>query len=313
MPSSSPRRPERLMLLDAASMYFRTFYGVPDSVRSPDGMPVNAVRGFLDAVSSLLTRYSPTHLVAVFDADWRPQFRVDLLPSYKAHRVAADGGEEVPDTLSPQVPVLIDVLDAIGVARCELDGYEADDVIGTLATRSSMPVDVVTGDRDLFQLVDDARGVRVLYTAKGFGNLEEVDEAAVLSRYGVPARYYADFAALRGDPSDGLPGVPGVGEKSAAAVVNEVGGIDEVLVALADPDVPLPFRGKLAKAREYLAVAPAVVAVQRSLVLPDVDASLPAPPHLPRDLERVATLAQRFGLERPVERLVTALAALAGG
>lgn len=298
------------MLLDAASMYFRAYYGVPDSVRAPDGMPVNAVRGFLDAVSTLITRYSPTHLVAVFDADWRPQFRVDLLPSYKAHRVAADGDEEVPDTLSPQVPVLCDVLDAIGIARTELAGYEADDVIGTLATLATIPVDVVTGDRDLFQLVDDERGVRVLYTAKGFGKLEEVDDAVVLAKYGVPARLYADFAALRGDPSDGLPGVPGVGEKSAAAVVNEVGSIENVVVALDDPQAPLPFRGKLARAREYLAVAPDVVRVQRRLDLPAVDDALPTPPGLPRDLERTASLAQRFGLTSSVERLVTACASL---
>jgi 5'-3' exonuclease len=211
------------MLLDAASLYFRAFYGVPTSVTTPDGRPINAVRGFLDMTARLLTTHGPDRLVACWDDDWRPAFRVAALPSYKAHRVAPEGGEEVPDELSPQVPVLIDVLAAAGIDRVGAPGYEADDVIGTLATRARGPVDVVTGDRDLFQLVDDARGIRVLYTARGIADIELVDEAAVAAKYGIPGRAYADFAVLRGDPSDGLPGVAGVGAKTAAALINEFG------------------------------------------------------------------------------------------
>jgi len=174
------------MLLDAASLYFRAFYGVPTSITTPDGRPINAVRGFLDMTARLLTTHGPDRLVACWDDDWRPAFRVEALPSYKAHRVAPEGGEEVPDELSPQVPILVEVLAAAGIDRVGAPGYEADDVIGTLATRARRPVDVVTGDRDLFQLVDDARGVRVLYTARGIGDIELVDEAAVAAKYGIP-------------------------------------------------------------------------------------------------------------------------------
>lgn len=296
---------ELRLLLDSASMYFRTFYGVPDSVRAPDGRPVNAVRGFLEAVASLVERYSPTHLTAVFDAEWRPQFRVDALPSYKAHRVADDGESEVvPDELTPQIAIITDVLDALGICRTELAGYEADDVIATLACTSSIPVGIVTGDRDLFQLVDDSRGIRVLYTAKGFARLAEIDEAAVLERYSVPARRYADFAVLRGDPSDGLPGVPGVGDKSAAIVVNEVGTIEDVLAALDDPSADVPFRAKLEKEREYLAVAPGVVRVHRSLPV-TVDDVLSAPS--PERLRVAQQIAAEHGLERAVQRLARVL------
>src|SRR6188472_280339 len=201
------------MLLDAASLYFRAFYGVPTSVTTPDGRPINAVRGFLDMTARLLTTHRPNRLVACWDDDWRPAFRVEALPSYKAHRVAVEGGEEVPDELSPQVPILVAVLAAVGLDRVGAPGYEADDVIGTLATRARGPVDIVTGDRDLFQLVDDARGIRVLYPRKGVGDCDLVDGELIRTKYGVRPDQYADFAALRGDASDGLPGVKGIGEK----------------------------------------------------------------------------------------------------
>jgi 5'-3' exonuclease len=297
------------MLLDSASMYFRTFYGVPDSVRAPDGRPVNAVRGFLDAIGRLVSNHRPTHLTATFDADWRPAFRVALLPSYKTHRLAAAGeldAEEVPDLLAPQVPVIRDVLEALGVAQCELAGFEADDVIGTLATTSQIPVDIVTGDRDLFQLVDDGRGVRVLYTAKGFGRLEVVDDDLLQTRYGVPARLYADFAALRGDPSDGLPGVKGVGDKTAAGLVQTLGSVEQILLALEAGDGEVPHRAKLEAARDYLAVAPDVVRVRRDLPLAEVDDAL-ATSRRRMDPERLEQLAERYGLASSVRRVVDAI------
>src|SRR5512142_1333376 len=150
-----------LMLLDTPSLYFRAFYGVPESVTAPDGRPVNAVRGLLDFIGFLVERHRPGRLVACMDADWRPAFRVALLPSYKAHRLAPTGGETVPDALTPQVPVIEALLDAIGIAHVGVDGFEADDVIATLAHRCTEPVDVVTGDRDLFQLVRDDKPVRI--------------------------------------------------------------------------------------------------------------------------------------------------------
>jgi 5'-3' exonuclease len=303
-------RTEKLLLLDTPSLYFRAFFGVPDSITAPDGTPVNAVRGLLDFVARLVTDRSPTHLVAAMDYDWRPAFRVQAIPSYKAHRVASGDEEEVPDALTPQVAVIEEVLGALGVPVIGVDGYEADDVIGTLATTSTRPVDVVTGDRDLFQLVDDERGVRVLYTARGVGRHEVVDEAAVTAKYGIPGRTYADFATLRGDPSDGLPGVPGVGEKTAAALVTRYGSLDAILAALDDGDTAMPAgaRTKLAAARDYLEVAPVVVAVAKDVPVPAYDGVVPASPH---DPERLLALSERWGLDSSLNRVLTAFGARA--
>jgi 5'-3' exonuclease len=297
------------MLLDAASLYFRAFYGVPTSVTAPDGRPINAVRGFLDMTARLLTAHRPDRLVACWDDDWRPAFRVDALPSYKAHRVAPEGGEEVPDELSPQVPVLIEVLAAAGIDRVGAPGYEADDVIGTLATRARGPVDIVTGDRDLFQLVDDARGVRVLYTARGIADIESVDEAAVAAKYGIPGRAYAEFAVLRGDPSDGLPGVAGVGAKTAAALINEFGDLAAIRAAVARTAVPKPpltaaVLKKMQAAADYLDAAPVVVAVACTIDLPPIEGVLPG---RPADADALARLAEAHGLGSSVHRLGAAL------
>ena len=297
------------MLLDAASLYFRAFYGVPTSVTGPHGRPVNAVRGFLDMTARLATAHSPDRLVACWDDDWRPAFRVAAIPSYKAHRVAPEGGEETPDELAPQVPVLVEVLAAAGLARVGAPGYEADDVIGTLSARARGPVDVVTGDRDLFQLVDDARGVRVLYTNRGINDLEFVDEAGVAAKYGIPGRAYADFAVLRGDPSDGLPGVAGVGGKTAAALINEFGSLAGIRQAAARAVVPKPpltaaVLKKLHAASAYLDAAPQVVAVVTTIDLPPVDGDLPRGP---ADPDALASLAEGHGLESSVRRLGSAL------
>jgi hypothetical protein len=194
-----------LMLLDSASMYFRAFFGVPETVTAPDGTPVNAVRGLLDMITRLVRARSPAGLIACMDADWRPAFRVAAVPSYKAHRANPDGTEQVPDALTAQIPVIEEVLAAAGVAMAAAGGYEADDVIGTLSARAAGPVEVVTGDRDLFQLVDDSRRVRVVYIARGLAKLDVVDEAAVTARYQIPGRCYAAFATLRGDPATGCP------------------------------------------------------------------------------------------------------------
>ncbi|MFB9719830.1 5'-3' exonuclease [Planobispora longispora] len=301
-----------LMILDTPSLYFRAFYGVPESVTAPDGMPINAVRGVIDMIASLVREHSPGELAACMDADWRPAFRVAAIPSYKAHRVAAEGGEEVPDTLSPQVPVIEQVLDAAGIARVEAAGYEADDVIGTLTARASGPVDIVTGDRDLFQLVDDARPVRVLYTVRGIKNIQPVDETVVAERYGIPGRSYADFAVLRGDPSDGLPGVAGIGEKTAASLITRFGSLEALLKAADDESAESGLtrgqRSKLAAARDYLAVAPAVVQVVLDVPLPELaePARLTLPAE-PRDREALEALSTRYGLSGPLKRLSDAL------
>jgi 5'-3' exonuclease len=303
------QRPDKLLLLDTPSLYFRAFFGVPDSFRAPDGSPVNAVRGLLDFIARLVTDRSPTRLVAAMDADWRPAFRVEAIPSYKTHRVAAAGAEEVPDALSPQVLVIEEVLEALGVPVFGVPGYEADDVIGTIAVSSPVPVDVVTGDRDLFQLVDDARGVRILYTARGVGRADVVDEAWVAAKYGIPGRAYADFASLRGDPSDCLPGVAGIGDKTAAALLTKYGSLDGLLEALdaGDKGMPPGARTKLDAARDYLAVAPKVVAVAHDVPVPAYDDLIPA---TPKDPDRLLELAERWALDSPLNRVLNAFAAV---
>ncbi len=299
--------PSKLLLLDTPSLYFRAFYGVPETVTAPDGTPVNAVRGLLDFVSVLVERARPSRIVACMDADWRPAFRVDLLPSYKAHRLAPDGGETVPAALVPQVAIIEETLDALGLARIGVPGFEADDVIATLAAASPDPVDVVTGDRDLFQLVDDARAVRIVYTARGVGKAEVVDEAAVSARYGIPGRAYADFAVLRGDPSDGLPGVGGIGEKTAAALLSRFGSLDAVMSALdttSDAGFPAGSRTKLQAARGYLAAARVVVATRADVPIGRLDDAVPASP---RDEPALLELVKRYGIRGPMQRLLTAL------
>ncbi|MFI5679730.1 5'-3' exonuclease [Streptomyces cellulosae] len=303
----------RLMLLDTASLYFRAYFGVPESVKAPDGTPVNAVRGLLEFIDRLVKDHRPDHLVACMDADWRPQWRVELIPSYKAHRVAEEHAagpdeEEVPDTLSPQVPIIEAVLDALGIARVGVAEYEADDVIGTFTARAKGPVDIVTGDRDLYQLVDDVREVRVLYPLKGVGSLQLTDEAWLREKYGVDGKGYADLALLRGDPSDGLPGVPGIGEKTAAKLLAEFGDLAGILAAVDDPKAKLTpaQRKRLGESRPYLAVAPKVVRVADDVPLPDVDTVVPRTPRDPAALEE---LASRWGLGGSLQRLLATLVA----
>ena len=309
--------PDRLMLLDTASLYFRAFYGLPDTLRAPDGTPVNAVRGLLEFIAKLVGDYEPTHLVACWDDDWRPQWRVELIPSYKTHRVAEvveTGGsvEEVPDPLEVQVPVIREVLAALGVPVVGAPDHEADDVIGSLATQAEMPVDVVTGDRDLFQLVDDARDVRVVYTARGMSRLEVLTAASVVEKYRVLPEQYADFAALRGDTSDGLPGVAGIGEKTAASLLGEFGDLDGVREAATDASSAMSarLRAKLGEASDYLDVAPKVVEVVRDLSLGfDVDeARITAP-----DADVLEALGERWGLGTAMPRAAAALEAAARG
>ena len=313
-----------VLLLDGASMWFRSYFGLPSSLTAPDGRPVNALRGFIDAVATLITRERPGRLVVCLDLDWRPQWRVDLIPSYKAHRVAevdevaeADDLEEIPDDLSPQVDMIMEVLEAYGIATAGADGYEADDVLGTLAAAERHdPVVVVSGDRDLLQLVgDEPVAVRVLYLGRGLSNATKFGPTEVAERYGVPlaraGEAYAELALLRGDPSDGLPGVPGVGEKTAATMLTRYGSLDAILAAADDPksDLPKAFRAKLLAAGDYIEAARPVVRVARDAQVhfyTDGDRL----PRQPADPKRVAELAQAYGISSPIARLQKALDAL---
>jgi 5'-3' exonuclease len=300
-----------LVLVDTPSLYFRAFHGVPRSVVAPDGTPVNAVRGLLDALATQVLAIRPTNLVCCFDADWRPAFRVALLPSYKTHRLAdpAAGTEEIPGELAVQLPIINEVLDAFGIARAAAPGYEADDVIGTLATRHPGPVDILTGDRDLFQLIRDDKPVRVRYTVEKFAT---VDEASVRARYAIPGRAYGAFAALRGDPSDGLPGVPGIGAKTAAALVERFGSVEAILAAVdagEQAGFPAGARRKVETGREYLLAALDVVRVVTDIELPPLERR--PLPVTPSDPERLVRMCARWGVSSAAARLVNSLTAVA--
>jgi 5'-3' exonuclease len=303
---------QRLMLLDSASLYFRAFYGVPDQRRTPDEPPTNAVRGFLDMIATLVSTHRPSHLVACWDNDWRPAFRVNAIPTYKTHRLTEGSTveEESPENLTPQVPVIANALKALGIPRIGSDGYEADDVIGTLThrARGRQLVDVVTGDRDLFQLVDDDAGVRVLYTARGgVRDPDLITQQFLLSKYLVPTgQAYADMATLRGDASDGLPGVAGIGEKTAATLINRYGDLAGLRRALAagDPQIKGAQRTRLEAASAYLDVAPLVVQVALDAPVPDFDASLP---RQVGDVRLLSSLASTYGLTNPIKHVLSAL------
>ena len=306
MTTSAKKSPPRLMLLDSASMYFRAFFGVPE-IKADDGTPVNAVRGFMDFISRLVVPVRPRPARLLLGQRLAARLAGRAAPDYKTHRVVAERAsgpdiEEVPDPLEVQVPIILDVLDAFGITVRGADGYEADDVIGTLSTGAAGPVDVVTGDRDLFQVVDDDAGVRVLDIARGVGNHERVDNEWMRARYGVDAAQYADFATLRGDASDGLPGVAGIGEKTAATLLSRFGDMAGIVAAAGDPDSDLGPgpRGKIKAAADYLAVAPRVVAVARDI---DLDRTGLDRPVTPRDPEAVTDLARRYNLESPAARL----------
>ncbi|MFZ2177190.1 MAG: 5'-3' exonuclease [Rhodococcus sp. (in: high G+C Gram-positive bacteria)] len=311
-----------LLLLDGASLWFRAYYALPDSITSPDGRPVNAVRGFTDMVAALITRHRPSRLAVCLDLDWRPAFRVEAVPTYKAHRVAEGTGgleEEVPDTLTPQVPMILDVLAASGIATAGAEGLEADDVLGTLAaTEASDPTIVVTGDRDLLQVVaDDPVSVRVLYVVRGLAKAELLGPAEVAAKYGVPAERageaYAELALLRGDSSDGLPGVRGVGEKTASSLLMQYGSLQNLRAAALDPDSNMSkgARAKFAAAADYLdAALPVVRVVRDANVVLSGDDTLPAEP---ADGDRLGRLAEELGIESSVARLTAALTAVTDG
>jgi 5'-3' exonuclease len=306
------------MLLDTAALYFRAFHGLPDTITAPDGTPVNAVRGLLDIIARLVGEFEPTELVACWDDAWRPRWRVELIPSYKAHRLeeAGDGErpdrEIVPEALTAQIPRIAEVLAALGIAVVGAPDHEADDVIGTLAATATTPVDVVTSDRDLYQVIDDARGVRVISTARGMRDLELVTDEVVRAKYGVSAAQYAEFATLRGDPSDGLPGVAGIGEKTAAALLAKHGDLEGVLAAASSVagGIPAGQAAKLRAGAEYARRALPAVRVVRDLPLPSVDATVGL-----TDAQRAAgaALAERWGLGGSMDRVLAALSGVSAG
>jgi 5'-3' exonuclease len=281
-----------LLLVDYSSLLYRAFHSLPAS------LPAGGVYGFLNMLARLVVDRRPVALGIAVDDDWRPEFRVAALPSYKSHRVA--GPDDEPDPVLPQDAVGRQVLEALGVAVVGAEGFEAEDIIATLVARARQPVEIASGDRDLFALVRDP-DVKVLYPLRGVTTLLEVDEREIAHRYAIPGRAYLDFALMRGDPSDGLPGVPGIGEKTAARLLARYGSLDAILAAT---DLPPAVAPRFEAARDYLAAARAVVPPVATIALPPVTLDIPARPAHPRVLER---LAAEHELATPIRRLQQAL------
>jgi len=296
-----------LMLLDSASLWYRAYYGMPDTLLSPSGMPVNAIRGYLDMTARLVGMYKPNRIVACIEGDWRPSWRVDIFPDYKANRLEQGSEvEEEPETLTPQIPVLLDLLDAFGIPMVGVDDYEADDVMATFASREKGPIRVVTGDRDLFQLVDDKADIKVVYLARGITNHDLVDIKWVAEKYSIPGERYALFAMFRGDPSDGLPGVRGIGEKGAATIANLFATVDQALEGARSnhPGLTPALAKKIIEGADYLKIAPTLVHCARDVALPALDISMPKKPD---DLSEIYRIKEEYGLGASVDRLISSL------
>jgi 5'-3' exonuclease len=296
-----------LLLIDSASLWYRAYYGMPETLISPDGEPINAVKGFIDMTARLIHHYRPDRMVLCLDGDWRPSWRVELFPDYKANRVDDEGEEEVePDLLTPQIPLILDFFEAAGIPLVGVDDYEADDVIATFATREKGPIRVVTGDRDLFQLVNDKRDVAVAYLAKGISNHDLVDLKWITQKYSIPGERYGLFAMIRGDASDGLPGIKGIGEKGAAAIAQEFDSMNAVIQAAhnEDPRLHSLHRKRILADLDYAHIAEKLVSCAVDIRLPKVEMRIPKEPH---DRKYLENMKQDYGLGSSVDRLFSSL------
>lgn len=295
-----------LMLLDSASLWYRAYFGMPDTLVSPSGLQVNAIRGYLDMTSKLIYLYKPNRIVACLEGDWRPSWRVELFPDYKMNRLDESGEEEEPDTLSPQIPILLDLLEALGIPMLGVDDYEADDLMATFAVNQPGPVRIVTGDRDLFQLVDDKRDVKVVYLAKGIANHDLIDLKWIEQKYEIPGDRYGLFAMIRGDASDGLPGIKGIGEKGAASIARQFTNLDEVMKAAINDDERLTtnIRKKLLESSEYAKIAPKLVGCATDVSIPEMKIDLP---NKPLNTQKIQNMKEEFGLGTSVDRIMNAL------
>lgn len=296
-----------LMLIDSASLWYRAYYGMPDSLLSPKGEPINAIKGFIDMTARLVNTYKPGRLALCLDGDWRPSWRVDLFPEYKSNRLDEGGEEEEePDLLTPQVPIILDFFESLGVQIIGADDYEADDVIATLARREAGPVRVVTGDRDLFQLVDDERDVKIVYLAKGISAHDLVDNDWLRKKYEIPGERYGLFAMIRGDASDGLPGIKGIGEKGAAEIARNFETINSVISAAKSEDARLKeaHRKKILNDLAYAEVVEKLVSCADQVALPRVEFTIP---RSAANHSALKSLIEDYGLSTNFERLKAAL------
>jgi 5'-3' exonuclease len=280
------------MYLDAPSLIYRAFFAVPKTITNAAGQPVNAVRGVMEMIARLKIDHSPDQIVAALDADWRPAFRVEAYAAYKVDR------PDEPEELTPQFEILGEVLDVAGIPRVASPGYEADDAIATLCARvdGNDRALVVTGDRDLICLVRDPH-VSLLFTVRGVSELKRFDEAAVEEAYGIRPGSYVEFAMLRGDPSDGLPGVKGVGPKTAVALLHRYGSIAAIYDHLAD--LSPRQRAAFEDARVYLKA-------MRKVVPPVTDVELEITEARPPNEHQMISFGESNNLESPMLRLFEA-------
>ncbi|MGH2702750.1 MAG: 5'-3' exonuclease [Actinomycetota bacterium] len=290
------------LLVDSSSLIYRAYFSMPDTVRSPDGRSINAAYGFLEMLARLVDDYDPDFICCAADTNWRPEWRVELIETYKAHRTEEGSIQQTTDIeIDKQLPVIVDLLARCGIKFMGYDDHEAEDVIGTLAARAPGPVAIVSGDRDLFQLVRDP-DVWVLYPKRGVSVVDRVDEAYIADRYGIPGRAYRDYSILRGDPSDGLPGVRGIGEKLAASLIVKYGSLDAI-VAAAEAQESGTLLTKVRRDLDYLGRATKVVTIPTDLPLPNEDLSRPRQ----SPDESVQSEAERHGLGNVVTRLIKSL------
>ncbi len=303
------------LLVDSASLWYRAFYGMPESVSSTTDLPNNAIKGFFDGLARIVTKYRPDEIAICLDDNWRPQWRVDLYPGYKLNRVDSEsveeGGEEEPDLLTPQIGPIIELCTLLGLHPISVEDQEADDVIATLATspavtQSSKSVRVMTGDRDLFQLLKFPHDIQVIYLAKGISQHELVDSGYIENRYGIPFDRYGLFAAIRGDASDGLPGIKGMGEKGAAAIVKSFTSMKEIIVAAQSDSMELAsiHRKRILADLDYARIAEDIVTCRTDLVVADDDLSKWREKS---DLIEFRRRAKEWELGSTIERITAAL------
>lgn len=277
-----------LLVVDTPSMLYRAFFALPKTIKGADGQPVNALLGTANLVLREVAEYGPRAVVLCFGAE-AAHYRVELYSGYHADR------PEMPDLLTPQWVASHDFFSAFGWQIAEHETLEADDLLGSLAdaeTAAGGETLIMTGDRDMFQCASDA--VTVLYPAKGVQGMEPIGPAEVRRRYGVDPEQVPDFIALRGDPSDGIPGAKGIGEKTAAELLRRYGTLDGVLEHAIEQSTPR-IRGVLREDRDALLDYREMARLQ--------DAGVSRPPDSATDWNAAGDAAERFGMNRLAERL----------
>jgi 5'-3' exonuclease len=289
------------LLIDAPSLFYRALFSTPDDISTPEGKPINAAYGFFRMIARLIGDQNPDFIACAADENWRPEWRVKLIESYKAERAEPGSAQEkAEERLAHQVPVIYELLELSGIRVVGHPDYEAEDIIGTLSARAPGRVAIFSGDRDLWQLVEDPQYF-VIYPIRGVSVVDVVDEAYIESRFGIPGRAYKDYAVLRGDASDGLPGVRGIGQKIAASLVARHGSLEAVIEAAERGESGMSL-GKVRRELDYVKRADQVVTIPRDLPLPELDLTRP------RQVDdALIETAGRWGLAGPIRSLAASL------